>query len=149
MRGHSARTYGELRCKLARWKPLSPGLRFAHISSEYEKENEGIDRETVTDSSRGSRERTHGSQSTNQNRPRRRSQIVRANCLRPPSGSICAGFCPFSVGALRDLRLPSEMPSASKNMRKAPGSATCPAAYASRLTNCETVPRVAIHAFLP
>ena len=47
-------------------------------------------------------------------RPRRASQNQRWLVLRRPSGSKTASIHRFSVGALRDLRLPSEIPAGSK-----------------------------------
>ena len=53
-----------------------------------------------------------------ENRPRRRSQIVVEEWLRPPSGSNQVRYCFATVGALRDLRLTSMMPSASAESDK-------------------------------
>ena len=47
-------------------------------------------------------------------RPRRASQNQRWLVLRRPSGSKTASIHRFSVGALRDLRPPSEIPAGSK-----------------------------------
>ncbi len=68
--------------------------------------------------------RTYGSLiNESQLRPRRRSHTADRTPLRPPTGSEYVTFFHVSTGALRDLRLPSWMPSASINVGKdkAPG----------------------------